>query len=253
MGGMEIVKQHLEYAVDLHGRGLQKGWVHHSIDIDPVCQRVLIGHGGSHVFKDLLQVLQLGARLAVTRVMSRAEAHVKTLSEASQKASSKAEKQAAKDELTRFGEDLLKQLMDCMDQHETEDLFNDTAPCAKHAGDGFSKCNIFPDKTMVNTDDKEYWMAGTSCTDWSTMGTQCALAGATVLPFAIQLQMVKRRRPRVFFHECTRCFKPKILKMYLPGFLASCVCNSVNAITVILLILNMDSLTLTLTLTQSIE
>ena len=235
---MEILKQHLELAVDLHGRGLQKGWVHHSIDIDPVCQRVLIGHGGSHVFKDLLQVLQLEPRLAVSRVMSRAEVQVKTLLEASQKASTKAEKQAAKDVLTRFGEDLLDSLMACMDQYETHELFNHTAPCAKHTGDGFAKCSIFPDETMVNDDDKEYWMAGTSCTDWSTMGTQCNLAGATVLPFAVQLQMVKRRRPRVFFHECTRCFKPAILKKYLKGFLASCVFNSITVI------LNNDSLTL---------
>lgn len=216
MGGMEILKTHLETATDLAGLGLQRGEVYHSIDYNPVCQRVLEHHNPVHVFKDLLQLLSKEARVSVQRVMSSHEQLVKSMVHKTQSASSKTEKASAKNELKRVGESLLKVLMNCMDQFTTEDLFQSHAVCSKHP-DAATRCQVFPSYDGPE-DPKEYFMAGTSCTDWSSMGTQTSLAGHTVLPFAVELQLIKRRRPVVFFHECTRNFRPQILQEYLCGF-----------------------------------
>ena len=223
MGGMEILKQHLEVATDLATKGLVPGEVYHSVDIDGTCQRVLLGHGPVHVFKDLLQTLTLPARLAVQRVMAQNELLVKDLHAKSQEAMTDKLKREAKTALKEAGNKLLKSLMDTMDAFPATDLFEATSACYKHPNsDG--QCHVFPDS---DPSQKEYFMAGTSCTDWSSMGTQTSLAGSTVLPFAVELQMVKRRRPRVFFHECTRNFRPSILQEYLPGFwIANCLVPS---------------------------
>ena len=222
MGGMEILKNHLEIAVDMAGRKLPKGEVYHSVDLDPTCQRVLLGHNPVHVFKDILQLLKLPVRIAVQRVMKEKEAHVQQLLAESQNSDTpKQKKQQLKSDLKEVGEGVLKSLMECMDQFSDKDFFQATAACYKHP-DGAGSCQIFPDKVETldgeGAGSKEYFMAGTSCTDWSSMGTMTSLAGSTVLPFAVELQIVKRRRPRVFFHECTRNFRPTILAQYLEGF-----------------------------------
>lgn len=41
----------------------------------------------------------------------------------------------------------------------------------------------------------EYFMAGTTCKDWSSMGTCQTLTGHSVIPFSIELQLVKRPAP----------------------------------------------------------
>lgn len=208
---MEILKLHLEIAADLRGQGLPLGEIYHSVDIDKTCQRVLLGHNPLHVFKDLLALLNFGPRIAVQRVMCEYEHHVKALLTKSAGTSSTDDKKDAKAQLKTLGENLLTALMTAMNSYE--DLFKQTVECCKHADSG--GCLLFPE----NSNDKEYIMAGTSCTDWSSMGTQTSLAGSTVLPFAIELQIIKRRRPRVFFHECTRNFRPEILRQHLEGVL----------------------------------
>ena len=217
MGGMEILKQHLEVATQLTDRGIPRGQVYHSVDIDPTCQRVLRGHDPAHVFKDILQMLTLPARMAVQRVMAENETIVKNMSARVQEATTEKEKRAAKADLKEAGTRLLESLMKAMDAFTDENLFVPTSHCAKHTHDT-GHCALFADQDVAALL-KEYFMAGTSCTDWSSMGLQSSLAGSTVLPFAVQLQLVKRRRPRVFFHECTRNFRPQILQEYLPGFL----------------------------------
>lgn len=95
MGGMEILKNHLEIAVDMAGRKLPKGEVYHSVDLDPTCQRVLLGHNPVHVFKDILQLLKLPVRIAVQRVMKEKEAHVQQLLAESQNSDTPKQKTAA--------------------------------------------------------------------------------------------------------------------------------------------------------------
>lgn len=217
MGGMEIVKAHLESTVGLVSKGLAAGEVYHSVDFDPLCQRVLLAHNPTHVFKDILHLIRPLARIEVQKVMAKNEARVVELAEQSRTAATQKLKQEAKFELTKIGESLLGQLMECMDNFTDAELLSETAPCAKHHGSQ-NPCYIHPpDGHASRLKDKDYYMAGTSCTDWSSMGLQQSLAGHTVLPFAIELQLIRRKRPRVYFHECTRFFRPAILQTYLTG------------------------------------
>lgn len=216
MGGMEIVVKHLHVAADMADRGAPMGHVYHSVDIDPVCQRVLLNHDPCHVFKDLLQFLQLPARLAVQRVMAERDAQMQQLTSLGDRATTQKEKQDVKNQMKQLGDQLLQNLMRCMDSFCPDKLFDENVACAKH--DVACGCSLFgPDRDATSLDPKEYYMAGTSCTDWSSMGDGKSLAGNTVLPFAVELQLIKFRRPRVFFHECTRNFKPQILSQYLEG------------------------------------
>ena len=95
MGGMEILKNHLEIAVDMVGRKLPKGEVYHAVDLDPTCQRVLLGHNPVHVFKDILQLLKLPVRIAVQRVMKEKETHVQQLVAESQSTETPKQKKTA--------------------------------------------------------------------------------------------------------------------------------------------------------------
>ena len=167
-------------------------------------------------------MLTLPARLAVQRVMAQNELLVKELHAKSQEAPTDKLKREAKTALKEAGNKLLKSLMDTMDAFPTVELFEATSACCKHPNsDG--QCQVFPES---DGSQKEYCMAGTSCTDWSSMGTQTSLAGSTVLP------VVKRRRPRVFFHECTRNFRPSILQEHLPGYwIAICLVPSGASVT----------------------
>lgn len=99
-----------------------------------------------------------------------------------------------KADLRQFGEQLLKELMDCMDGFP--DLFVQKSPCAKHRDCEDPWCEVFPRRSGQDGDQEvaEFMMAGTSCQDWSSMGTGKNLAGHTVLPFSIELQLVKRPR-----------------------------------------------------------
>ena len=221
MGGMEIALKHLETALEM--KTYNRGTVFHSVDLDFECQRVLAEHNPVHVFRDILEFLQLPARLAVQRVMDESEHEVKELVRKSQEANANKEKQQAKDALKRTGENLLRSLMNCMDSFSDEDFFVEKSPsCFKHPGDPTKPCWVFKPPPQhkgeqPEEDPKDYYMAGTSCTDWSSMGSGNSLAGHTVLPFAVELQIIKRRKPRVFFHECTRMFRPQILAEYLEG------------------------------------
>lgn len=222
MGGMEIVLKHLETAVGMNS--CKRGTVFHSVDVDSECQRVLVEHNPVHVFKDILSFLQLPVRLAVQRIMHESGSEVQSLIQTSQEAQTNKEKQQAKDALKRVGESLLRSLMNCMDSFDDGDFFVEKTACAKHPGDPTKPCFVFTPSDQPGEqpepDPKEYFMAGTSCTDWSSMGSGNSLAGHTVLPFAVELQIIKRRKPRVFFHECTRNFRPQILGEYLEGTLA---------------------------------
>ena len=211
---MEIVKNHLEIAAGIHVKGNAKGHgvVYHSVDIDAVCQKVLLSHDPVHVFKDLLSFLKPDVRLAISRVMADYEGQLKTIqAEVQQAGSGSKAKQAAKGKLKTMGEQMLASLMESMDKFSDTDFFMKAASCAKHPHTT-KPCALFAERSDgSDAADKEYFMAGTSCTDWSSMGGGSSLAGATVVPFSVELQVVKRRRPRVYFHECTRNFKPSIL------------------------------------------
>lgn len=98
------------------------------------------------------------------------------------------EKKAAKTKLQEFGEQLLADLMTCMDGFTN--LFVEQARCARHEDDS-PWCPVFPARDDEG-DEAEYLMAGTSCQDWSSMGGRQNLGGNSVLPFSIELQIVKR-------------------------------------------------------------
>lgn len=50
------------------------------------------------------------------------------------------------------------------------------------------------------------------------MGQQLSLAGDTVKPFSVWLQLVKHFRPTLVVHECTRTFDPEILSFFLKQY-----------------------------------
>ena len=68
---------------------------------------------------------------------------------------------------------------------------------------------------------------GTECTDYSTVGATLQLAGPTSRTFAISLEYMRRLRPHVTCHECTRTHDMTIFQKYLPGFhIARCVTDA---------------------------
>ena len=50
------------------------------------------------------------------------------------------------------------------------------------------------------------------------MGTQKGFMGPSVIPFAIMVGMMRKLRPVVFFHECTRTFDHKVFVLLFPGY-----------------------------------
>ena len=128
--------------------------------------------------------------------------------------------------INQLGSTLLDKLMARMDAFEN--LFVEQATCCKHHS---KKCDVFP-AALLQTDSERVaqvtgvakltdplliYMAGTSCQDWSSMSQVLSLAGKTVLPFAVELQLIRRKRPHVYFHECARNFRASILEKFLPG------------------------------------
>ncbi|CAE7210122.1 unnamed protein product [Symbiodinium sp. CCMP2592] len=61
-------------------------------------------------------------------------------------------------------------------------------------------------------------VAGSTCRDWSSMGSRKGFLGDSVLAFAILLAIVRSTRPALFLHECTASFKWAIFAKLLPGY-----------------------------------
>ena len=248
---MEVVKDMLEVAAceALHEAAetraipFHKGYVHHAIDIDPSCRRVLASSPDPplHVFGDILDILQPEIKVKVLRVV---EAHDQLLRPMVEEYKKKkipeqpgnvrvnrgygiSDRKDMKDAIKDLGSRLLDDLMQCMDEHPN--LFVTEAHCHRHN----ALCRVFPprgeDALLHKGKSATLQLpglqalrrplrlktAGTSCKDWSSMGAVLSLAGRSVIPFAVELQMVKREQPDVWFHECTRNFQPSILASYL--------------------------------------
>ena len=228
MGGMEIVKQMLEIAAlkgETKGDVLELGVVgtsYHAIDIDPCCRDVLTvcGDPPCHVFCDLLDTLQQTVRVELLRLMEEHENMMQEEVRAYKSGKHCAdEKKQMKVRIKQKGEMLFDALMTAMDQHK--DIFKKDARCAKHKD---RPCEVMPDRSGGEGKGLEIFMAGTSCKDWSSMSCVLSLAGKSVLPFAVELQMVKRRKPHIFFHECTRNFRVDLLRAALPDYhVVSCL------------------------------
>ena len=52
------------------------------------------------------------------------------------------------------------------------------------------------------------------------MGSRRGFLGESVLPFAIMVALVRRIRPALFVHECTRTFGWRIFTKLFPGYTA---------------------------------
>lgn len=88
MGGMEILKRHLEQAVaaweDDHEHLVAPcdlGILFHAVDLDPVCQQVLQARTDPplHIFGDLMNLLVPQARVDILKVMALFEGKVKEI------------------------------------------------------------------------------------------------------------------------------------------------------------------------------
>ena len=134
-----------------------------------------------------------------------------------------------KENIKDKGEQLLKDLMHTMDEYGPDELFVTHAQRSKHK----AKCEVTPgrdgalykDANMLHSPGLsqleaplDIMVSGTSCVDWSSMGNCMNLAGRSALPFSVQLQWVRKVKPVVFIHECTRTFDPTILQRYLPDY-----------------------------------
>ena len=88
MGGMEILKRHLEQAIETWEEDHESlvatrnaGTLFHSVDLDPVCQQVLQARivPPLHVFGDLMDLLVPQARVDILKVMANFEGSVKEI------------------------------------------------------------------------------------------------------------------------------------------------------------------------------
>ena len=222
---MEIVKLHLEKSIEYWAREKNKkllvdgmpfisGTSFHA-DLDPVCQETITSQPFPplHVFSDMVLLLVPSARVAVLKTMEQHRDAIQAdLATCSSRTAAQDDKDGAKVAIREKGERVLESLLQVMDQFDP--LFVEVADCAKHDG---AKCDVLPAQADLDAA-LSFMMAGTSCVDWSSMGGSLTLAGWTVLPFAIQLKLVQRIRPTVFFHENTRNFKPELLARHLPGY-----------------------------------
>ena len=223
---MEIVKLHLEKSIEYWAREKNKkllvdgmpfisGTSFHAVDLDPVCQETITSQPFPplHVFSDMVLLLVPSARVAVLKTMEQHRDAIQAdLATCSSRTAAQDDKDGAKVAIREKGEHVLESLLQVMDQFDP--LFVEVADCAKHDG---AKCDVLPAQADLDAA-LSFMMAGTSCVDWSSMGGSLTLAGWTVLPFAIQLKLVQRIRPTVFFHENTRNFKPELLARHLPGY-----------------------------------
>ena len=152
-------------------------------------------------------------RVAVLKTMEQHRDAIQAdLATCSSRTAAQDDKDGAKVAIREKGEHVLESLLQVMDQFDP--LFVEVADCAKHDG---AKCDVLPAQADLDAA-LSFMMAGASCVDWSSMGGSLTLAGWTVLPFAIQLKLVQRIRPTVFFHENTRNFKPELLARHFPGY-----------------------------------
>lgn len=75
--------------------------------------------------------------------------------------------------------------------------------------------------THIARTQKLVMFAGSTCKDWSSMNQfRQELLGSHLLAFACTLGLVRLLMPMTFLHECTRLFKPSILRnaLSLPKF-----------------------------------
>ena len=246
---MELLKELLELAADsvttvgLTSGSFKGGQSYHAVDIEPACRSVLRSSKVSpvHVFGDLLELLQPNIRVELLRIVETHEELLKPMIEAYKakkdppdqgvprvnRGYQKCDRKIMKDQITKMGELLLDDLMTAMGKLSFNELFVHEAKCFKHHG---QRCEVFPDASVAHAPPLDLpdvpaldaglriLMAGTSCVDWSSMGAQLALAGKSVIPFSVQLMLVKHWKPCVWFHECTRHFDPKIFQKHLPGY-----------------------------------
>ncbi|CAJ1386379.1 unnamed protein product [Effrenium voratum] len=208
MGGMEIVKLHLEKSIEYWAREKNKkllvdgmpfisGTSFHAVDLDPVCQETITSQPFPplHVFSDMVLLLVPSARVAVLKTMEQHRDAIQAdLATCSSRTAAQDDKDGAKAAIREKGEHVLESLLQAMDPFDP--LFVEVADCTKHDG---AKCDVLPAQADLDAA-LSFMMAGTSCVDWSSMGGSLTLAGWTVLPFAIQLKLVQRIRPTVFFH-----------------------------------------------------
>ena len=206
----------------------QRGYVYHAVESDEACRQVLMSldEGPGHIFKDMLQLLQPEAAVSVLRVMEQYDVilshKIRCYKGKAEESAEAVKKHELKANIKEDGESLLRNLMVTLESYRP--LFRKDVVCAVHAN---QRCQMMPDADSVlgqSGGGLRIFMAGTSCQDWSSMGCMLSLAGKSVLPFAIELQLVKHELPHVFFHECTRNFNVSILQENLPEYdIHSCV------------------------------
>ena len=61
-------------------------------------------------------------------------------------------------------------------------------------------------------------MCGSVCKDFSSMGKQAGLSGQWVLLSGIMLALVKKVKPLMLLHECTRTYPFELFEQLLPGY-----------------------------------
>lgn len=113
---------------------------------------------------------------------------------------------------SELGEQLLQDLMDALDSVEVWRKFVETCGGSRDA-------SVVRLQDMKLLAERMVFMAGSVCKDFSSMnqGRQ-ELLGSYILPFAVSLALVRYLNPMVFWHECTRLFKPKVFEATLPMF-----------------------------------
>ncbi|CAE7776792.1 unnamed protein product, partial [Symbiodinium necroappetens] len=122
-----------------------------------------------------------------------------------------------------MGDKLLRDMLCLM---ETESAWNMKVGCVEKSASGkpaAAAAGTENDDTMSLLLLREmpnlFIFAGSVCKDWSTMNRQRQpFTGRYMVPFGIMLGLVRLLSPRIFFHECTRQFRPSLLAKSLPGF-----------------------------------
>ncbi|CAJ1341656.1 unnamed protein product, partial [Effrenium voratum] len=153
MGGMEIVKLHLEKSIEYWAREKNKkllvdgmpfisGTSFHAVDLDPVCQETITSQPFPplHVFSDMVLLLVPLARVAVLKTMEQHRDAIQAdLATCSSRTAAQDDKDGAKVAIREKGEHVLESLLQVMDQFDP--LFVEVADCAKHDG---AKCDVLP-------------------------------------------------------------------------------------------------------------
>ena len=206
LGASEMALAQLDAAARQDGHNHTATQVYRSTDILPHCRAVLKSHEGvaapEHVFGDLLDRCPSRARRELNNAKHQTDRII---------ARRLALGDPARIVMQEEGQALVEQ---CDAILKTAQLSRDRkAYCYKHC----KRCRVAPPQPRDNEAKKvrDVTVAGVTCTDYSHMGKQRCMSGASIVPLLVFFLELLTDLPDIIVLECTVRFPVALLQRFL--------------------------------------